>query len=110
MEVIKESLDAARVWGICESGRRIRTRRSGSDITACRLARRGRVLGNRAECGGWRGLGHTWEKRALDWSLLSAGSGWTALAAGRSAKGKGLGAEEEVVSEVVLVVDAMVSV
>lgn len=81
-----------------------------SDITACRLARQGRVLGNRAECGDWGRLEHTWEKRALDWSLLSAASGWTALAAGRRVKVKGLGAEEEDVREVVLVVDAMVSV
>ena len=110
MEVIAESLDAARAWGVCESGRRIRTRRFMSDITACRLARQGRVLGNRAECGDWERLEHTWEKRALDWSLLSAASGWTALAVGRSVKVKGLGAEEEDVSEVVLVVDAMVGI
>ena len=81
-----------------------------SDITACRLARQRRVLGNRAECGDWGRLEHTWEKRALDWRLLSAASGWTALAVGRSVKVKGLGAEEEDVREVVLVVDAMASV
>ena len=83
----------------CE--REWRTRRSESGTTACHVACRGGVW--------WlMWLEHTWEKRALDWSLLRAGSGPTALAAGGKAMVKGLGAGEEDVSEVVFAVDVMV--
>jgi hypothetical protein len=52
LEGTEESLDAVRVSRVCESGRRIGTRRGAADITACRLARRGGDWGNRGRCGG----------------------------------------------------------